>query len=127
MRTLESVKPTDAPARSSRLVTLRDKVRRLPGGRLLWRIGVTLVGLVVIALGLVLIPLPGPGWLIVFAGLGIWSTEYEWARRLTTSIRRLAARWWAWIASQTRWLQIVVGVLGLAFTAAIVLAAWYLF
>jgi uncharacterized protein (TIGR02611 family) len=29
-----------------------------------------------------LVPLPGPGWLIVFAGLAILATEYVWAQRL---------------------------------------------
>jgi len=38
--------------------------------------------------GIVLIPLPGPGWLIVFGGLAILATEYVWARRLLNYSRR---------------------------------------
>ena len=34
--------------------------------------------------GSILVPLPGPGWLIVFAGLAILATEYVWAQRLLT-------------------------------------------
>ena len=108
------------------LGTVRDRVRRLPGGWLLWRIAVTVAGLVVIAVGLVLIPLPGPGWLIVFMGLGIWATEYAWARRLLCTVRSVVGRWWDWIAARPRWAQIAVGALGLAFTAAVSIAAWYL-
>ena len=108
------------------LSAVRDAVRRWPGGWLLWRIGVTLVGLVVLVVGLVLIPLPGPGWLIVFLGLGIWSTEYAWARRLLQSTRELLAIWWRWIAAQARWVHLAAGALGLALTAAVSLGTWYL-
>lgn len=43
---------------------------------------VTIVGFALIALGVVLIPLPGPGWAVIFAGLAALSTEYTWAARL---------------------------------------------
>ena len=46
------------------------------------RIAITVVGFLVILIGLILIPLPGPGWLIVFAGLAILAREYVWAERL---------------------------------------------
>lgn len=46
------------------------------------RIAVTIAGFTVLIVGIVLIPLPGPGWLIVFGGLAILATEYVWARRL---------------------------------------------
>jgi uncharacterized protein (TIGR02611 family) len=48
------------------------------------RIVITVVGFLVVLIGLILIPLPGPGWLIVFAGLAILATEYVWAQRLLT-------------------------------------------
>ena len=46
------------------------------------RIAITVTGFLVVLIGLVLIPLPGPGWLIVFAGLAILAREYVWAERL---------------------------------------------
>jgi uncharacterized protein (TIGR02611 family) len=46
------------------------------------RIAVTFAGSVVVIIGLILVPLPGPGWAIVFGGLAILATEYVWARRL---------------------------------------------
>jgi uncharacterized protein (TIGR02611 family) len=46
------------------------------------RMAITVAGFVVVFVGLILVPLPGPGWLIVFAGLAILATEYVWARRL---------------------------------------------
>jgi uncharacterized protein (TIGR02611 family) len=108
------------------LVALRHVVRRVPGGWVLWRAAVTIVGFVVIVVGALLIPLPGPGWLIVFLGLGIWSTEYAWARRLLVATRRFAGRWWTWLGARPRWLQVSAGVLGLAFTVVLSYGAWYL-
>lgn len=43
---------------------------------------ITVAGFLVVIVGLLLIPLPGPGWLIVFGGLAILATEYVWAQRL---------------------------------------------
>ena len=51
-------------------------------GRNAKRVAITIAGFAVVIVGLILVPLPGPGWLIVFAGLAILATEYVWARRL---------------------------------------------
>ena len=51
-------------------------------GRNAKRVAVTIAGFTVVIVGLILVPLPGPGWLIVFAGLAILATEYVWAQRL---------------------------------------------
>jgi uncharacterized protein (TIGR02611 family) len=47
-----------------------------------WRIGVLVVGGVIVVAGLVMIVTPGPGVLLIAAGLGILATEFAWARRL---------------------------------------------
>jgi uncharacterized protein (TIGR02611 family) len=52
------------------------------------RIGITIAGFLVVLVGIVLIPLPGPGWLIVFAGLAILAREYVWAERLLNHAKR---------------------------------------
>jgi len=49
--------------------------------KLLRRLAITVVGLVVLLLGVVLIVAPGPGFLVIALGLLILSLEYEWARR----------------------------------------------
>jgi hypothetical protein len=54
------------------------------------RIGITLAGFAVILAGIALLVLPGPGWLLIFAGLAILSTEYLWARRLLEKAREKA-------------------------------------
>ena len=43
--------------------------------------------------GVVLLVLPGPGWLTIIAGLALLSTEYAWARRLLDSLKHTAERW----------------------------------
>jgi uncharacterized protein (TIGR02611 family) len=45
-----------------------------------WQVAVFLVGLGVVAGGVLLLPLPGPGWVVIFAGLAIWATEFVWAQ-----------------------------------------------
>ncbi|MEV7413637.1 TIGR02611 family protein [Streptomyces sp. NPDC089919] len=45
-----------------------------------WQVGVFIVGLAVVVLGIVMLPLPGPGWLVIFAGMAIWATEFVWAQ-----------------------------------------------
>jgi hypothetical protein len=58
------------------------KVMALFIGRNAKRMAITVAGFAVVIVGLILVPLPGPGWLIVFGGLAILATEYVWARRL---------------------------------------------
>lgn len=70
-----------------------------------------------LAAGVLMIPYPGPGWLVVFAGLAILGTEFEWARRLLHSARRRYDQWAAWMRRQPTGLRLVL----MAFTAVVVL------
>lgn len=45
-----------------------------------WQVGVFIVGLAVVGAGVVMLPLPGPGWLVIFGGMAIWATEFVWAQ-----------------------------------------------
>lgn len=65
-----------------------------------YRVSVGTLGTVIALLGLVLVPLPGPGWLIVFLGLAILGTEFRWARRLSGWLKRMLSRFWAWQKSR---------------------------
>ena len=49
--------------------------------RLVRKAAVGVVGGTVVATGIVLMPLPGPGTLIVFGGLAILGTEFDVAKR----------------------------------------------
>jgi len=56
------------------------------------RLAILVAGLAVVAVGIVLIPAPGPGWLVVFAGLAILATEFTWAEMLLERAKRQAMR-----------------------------------
>jgi uncharacterized protein (TIGR02611 family) len=115
-----------AAARANRLATLRGRVRASSAGRVAWRVGVTVVGVAVIAGGVVLLPLPGPGWLVIFAGLGILATEYAWAARLLAWVREQVRRWTRWLARQPLWLRALAGFATLLVIAGVAAAAWFI-
>lgn len=46
------------------------------------------LGFVVVIIGIIALPLPGPGWLIIAAGLTILSKDVAWADRLLRYIRK---------------------------------------
>lgn len=84
---------------------------------LAYRIGVGVLGGAVVVLGFILIPLPGPGWLIVFAGLAILATEFVWAERLLRFARRQVHGWTEWVKEQSLLVRGLIGLVGLAFVA----------
>lgn len=49
--------------------------------RCLRRVGIGIVGCLIVLVGIALLVLPGPGVLTIAAGLGFLSTEFECARR----------------------------------------------
>ena len=70
----------------------RETIRRNPKADRVYRAGVGVVGGGTVALGVVLIPLPGPGALIALGGLGILSTEFEGAKRVSTKANAAAKK-----------------------------------
>lgn len=79
---------------------MRLRLDAHPRLRLLYKIGVGVLGALIVVVGLVLVPLPGPGWLIVFVGVAVLGTEFPAAHRITQWVRRLVRRvrlrWRAW-------------------------------
>ncbi|MBI3889194.1 TIGR02611 family protein [Candidatus Saccharibacteria bacterium] len=75
------------------------------------KIGVGIVGGIVLLAGIVMIPYPGPGWLVVFAGLGILSTEFEWAKRTLHYAKGKYDAWQLWLKSQSPVLRAVFWIL----------------
>ncbi len=56
---------------------------------------VLIVGGTVVAIGIVMLVLPGPAFVVIPAGIAILATEFAWARRLLRQVKvriRLAAR-----------------------------------
>lgn len=101
----------------------RYLIRSNPKLHVAYRVCVGVVGTVVLLVGLVTIPYPGPGWLTVFLGLAILATEFEWAKRLLHYARGRYDHWMAWMKAQPRWVQAVFGLA----TGVVVLATLWLF
>ena len=53
------------------------------------RVIIAVVGLTVLIVGILLLVLPGPAFIVIPIGLGILAVEFEWARRLVRRARRL--------------------------------------
>ncbi len=101
----------------------RDRLRERRVVDLGYRIVVGVVGLLVLGVGILAIPYPGPGWAIVFIGLGILATEFDWARKLLAHARTRYDAAMAWFKRQ----HIGVQALGAVFTAAVVVGTLWLF
>ncbi|MFI5491503.1 TIGR02611 family protein [Actinoplanes sp. NPDC051859] len=84
------------------------------------KVGVGVLGAVVVAVGIALIPLPGPGWAIVILGLAIWAVEFVWARHLLQFTKRHVQSWTHWVLQQSLPLRAVIGFLGFVFISAVV-------
>lgn len=85
-----------------------------------YRVAVGVLGAAVMVLGVVLIPLPGPGWLIVFAGLALLATEFAWAERLLRYGRRQLHAWTRWVTRRSLPVRLLIGLVGLLFAATVV-------
>ncbi|MCA9511473.1 MAG: PGPGW domain-containing protein [Myxococcota bacterium] len=66
--------------------------------RLLRRLVVAVLGLSVLAVGLALLVLPGPAFVVIPLGLGILAIEFEWARRWLRRTKAQYAELAAWAA-----------------------------
>ena len=51
-----------------------------------------LIGFTLLALGIVMIATPGPGWLTIMLALGILAAEFVWARRLLDRLKEQGVR-----------------------------------
>lgn len=101
----------------------RAWIKRHPTAYLAYRAAVGVVGTAVTVLGLVLVPLPGPGWLIVFLGLGILATEFAWAHDLLTFARARVHDFHVWALRQSMAVRVGIG-LATALLVAGVLGAY---
>jgi uncharacterized protein (TIGR02611 family) len=100
----------------------RARIEEKPTLRRTYQVGVAVLGGLVLAAGVIMIPYPGPGWLVVFAGLAILATEFIWARRVLTFARGKYDAWTDWLGRQT----LVVRLAVLTLTGLVVLATLYL-
>ena len=76
----------------SAAASAREAIRRRPKLDQAYRTGVKVVGGTTVGLGVVLMPLPGPGTLIALGGLAILGTESERAKTINRQGVDLAKR-----------------------------------
>lgn len=87
------------------------------------RMAIGVAGSLVLIVGIIAIPYPGPGWLIVFTGLAILATEFAWARSVLDFAKGRYDLWTEWLKRQALWIR--VGVLVLT-GVVVVLTLWIL-
>ncbi|MEV0270163.1 MAG: TIGR02611 family protein [Hamadaea sp.] len=95
-------------------------IRAHPTGSVAFRTAIAILGGLIVVLGLALVPLPGPGWLIVFFGVSIWAIEFVWARHLLQYGRRKLGAWTAWVSLQPWPVKALIGAAGLVFVSFVV-------
>lgn len=98
----------------------RNRIRANPQSHEIYKWIIGGLGLVVTVGGLIMVPLPGPGWLVVFIGVSIWASEFHWARRLHTYGLARLRRWNDWILRQNLWIRGAVVVATCLFVNAVI-------
>lgn len=102
----------------------RRKIRSNPHTHLIYRVAVGVLGLVIVVVGLIMVPFPGPGWVVVFIGLAVWATEFAWAQRLLRRARSTVEAWTELLKPQPWWVKTLALLATLAGVAAFF---WLLF
>ena len=83
-------------ARNEQSIRSRSWLKGLPG---IWstenikvarRVIVSVVGITVLLIGIALLVLPGPAFIVIPVGLAILASEYAWARRWLKKVRQMA-------------------------------------
>lgn len=91
-----------------------------------YRVGVGVVGGVIVTIGLITIPFPGPGWLTVIAGLFVLASEFTWAERLLEFTKKHVSRWTEWVGAQAVWVRVVLAVATAAFVYGVLVVTLHL-
>jgi uncharacterized protein (TIGR02611 family) len=120
---------------SDEMRSLRERVadtkwrRRLAARRSVnhtYRMVVGVVGALIVALGIATIPLPGPGWLTVIAGLFVLATEFTWAERLLEFTKKHVKRWTDWVKAQPVWVRTLIALATAAFVYGVLVVTLHL-
>ena len=72
-------------------MNIRQQIKKTPYGSHVWRVFIGVVGGLITIIGTVFLFAPGPGMLVLLAGLGILATEFAWASRAILKTKSLAA------------------------------------
>jgi uncharacterized protein (TIGR02611 family) len=94
-------------------VSVLDRIRSTRAGRWSLKMAIALIGGALVVLGLIMVPAPGPGWLVVIAGLSVLAIEYAWAKHLLEYVRDKVRAWTHWIGARSLVFRAGLGATGL--------------
>jgi uncharacterized protein (TIGR02611 family) len=89
---LSGERQAEASGLRDQLIRFRENVRRHPVLNTTWQIGVFAVGVTVLAAGVAMLVLPGPGWVAIFLGFAILATEFAWAQTALHKAKQAAQK-----------------------------------
>lgn len=95
----------------------------------MYRVAVAIAGALLIVLGAVSGPLPGPGGIpLVLLGLAVWASEFAWAHRLMHWFKEQlhVFRGWSRPRQVLAWVIffVCIGILGYGYMAIIGVPSW---
>lgn len=102
----------------------RAWARRRRSTHVMWQAGVLIIGFGLVAAGIAMLVLPGPGWATIILGLIVLASEYAWARRLMDPVKRWARKA-ADAALDPRVRRRNLIILGLVIVVGAALTTWY--
>lgn len=121
---------TTPPDRSEDRWAWRRKIRAHPQKARVYRVLIAVLGLLLVLLGAVTGPLPGPGGIpLVLLGLAVWASEFAWAHRVMQwfkgQLHKL--RGWSRPRQLLAWLIFFgcLGLLGYADLAFLGVPTWF--
>ena len=98
----------------------RTWIKKTVIGRLVWRIIIGVIGGAITVAGAIALVGPGPGILIVLAGLGILASEFAWAARVMVHTRTYAQKA-ADKAGIPKWAQLAMIAVGAVISIVVIL------
>ncbi|MFG1612015.1 TIGR02611 family protein [Nonomuraea wenchangensis] len=116
----EAADRSDMPGRRGGIHGWLDGIRATRTGAVTLKIVIGVIGTIMVVGGLIMVPFPGPGWLVVFAGLAVLATEFHWAHKLLEFGKRTLHAWTQWYKRQGWTVRVVVLVVTVAAAGVIV-------
>lgn len=89
-RTEESRQERGDDPVADRYSAVHRALARIPLLLTVYRVAIASIGFAVLALGILLLPLPGPGWAVIFAGVWVLALEFPAAATARTVLIRWA-------------------------------------
>ena len=84
---------------------------------------IAFIGWAVLLLGIIMIPYPGPGWVVTFIGLSILAKEFQWAQDVHDYAHDKYGTWQKWLKRQPTYVQAIFWILT---AITVVITVWVL-